>query len=37
MILIKLFSGQQWRNRFREQTYEHRGRGERRGWDVRRE
>ena len=37
MILIKLFAGQQWTNRYREQTYEHRGRGERRGQDVWRE
>ena len=28
MILMDLFSGQQWRNRHREQTYGHGGRGE---------
>ena len=28
MILMNLFSGQQWRNRHREQTYGHAGRGE---------
>ena len=27
MVLMKLFSGQQWRNRHREQTYGQRGRG----------
>ena len=37
MVLMKLFSGQQWRNRHREQNYGHGGRrGGRRG-DVRRE
>ena len=29
MALMNLFSGQQWRNRHREQTY---GQGGRRGW-----
>ena len=28
MALINLFSGQQWRNRHREQTYGHGGKGE---------
>ena len=27
MVLIKLFAGQQWRNRHREQTYGHREAG----------
>ena len=27
MILMKLFAGQQWRNRHRDQTYGHGGRG----------
>ena len=27
MVLMNLFSGQQWRNRHREQTYGHGGRG----------
>ena len=37
MTLMNLFSGQQWRNRHREQTYGHGGRrGGRRG-DVQRE
>ena len=27
MVLKNLFTGQQWRNRYREQTYEHRERG----------
>ena len=27
MVLKNLFAGQQWRNRLREQTYGHRGRG----------
>ena len=31
MALINLFSGQQWRNRHREQTYGHRGGEEREG------
>ena len=31
MVLMNLFSGQQWRNRHREQTYGHRGEGEREG------
>jgi len=31
MILLNLFAGQQWKNRYREQTCRHRGReGERR-------
>ena len=29
MALMSLFSGQQWRNRHREQTYEHGGEGRR--------
>ena len=36
MVLMKLFAGEQWRQRHREQTYGHGGRG-RRGWDVWRE
>ena len=28
MLLMKLFIGQQWRHRHREQTYGHRGTGE---------
>ena len=28
MVLKNLFTGQQWRNRHREQTYGHKGRGE---------
>ena len=28
MTLMNLFSGQQWRNRHREQTYGHGGKGE---------
>ena len=32
MALMNLFSGQQWRNRHKEQTYGHGGRGEGRGW-----
>ena len=28
MVPINLFTGQQWRNRHREQTYGHKGRGE---------
>ena len=32
MALMKLFSGQQWRHRCREQTYRH-GSGGGRGWD----
>ena len=31
MVLMNLFSGQQWRKRHREQTYEHRGGEEREG------
>ena len=27
MVLMNLFAGQQWRNRYREQTYGHGGRG----------
>ena len=27
MVLMKLFAGQQWRNRYREQTYGQGGRG----------
>ena len=34
MVLMKLFSGQQWRYRHREQTYGHGGGGGKRGWDV---
>ena len=34
MAQINSFAGQQWRDRHREQTYGHRGRGGRRGWDV---
>ena len=34
MVLMKLFAGQQWRHRHREQTYGHGGWGGRRGWDV---
>ena len=37
MALINLFSGQQRRNRHREQTYGHRGRGGGRRGDVWRE
>ena len=39
MVLIKVFAGQQWRPRHREQTYGHGevGWGGRRGWDVWRE
>ena len=37
MVLIKLFAGQQWKHRHREQTYGHGGGGGRRGWDIRRE
>ena len=29
MVLMNLFAGQQWRNRYREQTYGHGGRGSR--------
>ena len=35
MVLMKLFAGQQWRHRHREQTCGHRGGG--RGWDEMRE
>ena len=34
MVLMNLFSGQQWRKRHKEQTYGYRGRGQGRGWDV---
>ena len=30
MVLMKLFAGQQWRHRHREQTYRHGGGGEER-------
>jgi len=33
MVLKNLFTGQQWRNRQREQIYG-RGEGWRRGWDI---
>jgi len=31
MVLMNLFSGQQWRRRYREQTYGHGGEGRREG------
>ena len=34
MVLIKLFSRQQWRHRYRLHTYEHGVGGGRRGWAV---
>jgi hypothetical protein len=34
MVLMNLFPQQQWRCRHGEQTYGHRQRGERKGWDV---
>ena len=34
MVPMNLFSGQQWRNRHRKQTYGHRGRGGERRGDV---
>ena len=34
MVLMNLFAGQQWRNRYKEQTYGHRGRGGGRRWDI---
>ena len=36
-VLKNLLIGQQWRQRHREQTYEHEQGGERRGWAVWRE
>ena len=37
MALMSLFSGQQWRNRYREQTYGHSGWGEVREGEMYRE
>ena len=37
MVLMKLFAGQQWRHRHREQTYGQEGRGGRSGCNVWRE
>jgi len=34
VVLMKLFAGQQWRHRHREQTSGPGGWGGRRGWDV---
>ena len=33
-VLMKLFAGQQWRHRRKEQTYSHGGWGGRRRWDT---
>ena len=36
-VLMILFTGQQWKHRYREQTYRHSGVGERNGWDQQRD
>ena len=37
MVLMKLFAGQQWRHRHREQIYGHGWGREKRMWDIWRE